>query len=54
LLGRGKSNREIARQLHLTTRAVIAQCTQIQKKLKLKGPNELIRYAVCWVETGAS
>ncbi len=54
LLGRGKSNRDIARQLHLTTRAVIAQCTQIQKKLKLKGPNELIRYAVCWVETGAS
>ena len=54
LLGRGKSNQDIARQFHLTTRAVIAQCAQIRKKLKLKSPNELIRYAVCWVETGAS
>ena len=50
LLGEGKTNLEIARQLHLATRAVGVHCTQIKKKLDLKSANALIRYAVCWVE----
>jgi DNA-binding NarL/FixJ family response regulator len=53
LLGRGKSNQEISRQLGLGVRAVSARSRQIKRKLNLKSVNELIRYAVCWVETGA-
>ncbi len=50
LLGKGKTNAEIGRQLSLTPRAVTKACASILKKLGLKSPNELIRYAVCWVE----
>ena len=53
LLGQGKTNREIARQLHLGAATVAAHCTQIRRKLKLKSINALIRHAVCWVEAGA-
>ena len=52
LLGRGKSNLEIVHQLHLSVATVSTHCTQIQKKLNLKCLNALIRYAVCWMETG--
>lgn len=52
LLGEGKTNREIARQLHLATRTVGVRCAQIERKLNLKSSNALIRYAVCWVEGG--
>ncbi len=52
LLGLGKTNSEIARQLHCGAKAVGAHCTRIMRKLKLKSINALIRYAVCWVETG--
>lgn len=50
LLGRGKSEPEIARQMGLSVAAVAARCKHMQKKLKLKTPNALIRHAVCWVE----
>jgi DNA-binding NarL/FixJ family response regulator len=53
-LGKGKSNQEIARQLRLSVQAVVALCAQIKRKLNLKSVNALIRYAVCWVETGAT
>jgi DNA-binding NarL/FixJ family response regulator len=52
LLGQGKTNLEIARQLHIRPRAVSARCTEIKRKLTLKSTNALIRYAVCWVEGG--
>jgi len=52
LLGRGKSEPEIARQLRVGVAAIAARCKQIQKKLKLKTSNALIRHAVCWVEEG--
>ena len=52
LLGEGKTNLEIARQLHLAARTVSAHSTQIKRKLNLKSTNALIRYAVCWVEGG--
>jgi DNA-binding NarL/FixJ family response regulator len=51
LLGKGKTHAEIARQLGLSLRAVTRSCAAMQKKLDLKNLNELIRYAVCWVET---
>jgi DNA-binding CsgD family transcriptional regulator len=52
LLGEGKTNVEIARQLHFRPGTASAHCTQIKRKLKLKSTNALIRYAVCWVEGG--
>ena len=52
LLGRGQNNDEIAGKLGLKTREIAGHCAQIRKKLKLKTDNALIRYAVCWVETG--
>lgn len=51
-LGLGHDNPEIARNLKMTPRAVGAEVKQIRSKLKLKTDNELIRYAVCWVEAG--
>jgi len=51
-LGMGKTKPEIARQLRLRVPQVAAHTTQIQRKLNLKSANALIRYAVCWVETG--
>ena len=52
LVGEGKTNLEIACQLHFRPGAVSAHCTQIKGKLNLKNTNALIRYAVCWVESG--
>jgi DNA-binding NarL/FixJ family response regulator len=52
LLGEGKTDPEIARQLRVRAGTASAHCTQIKKKLNLKSINALIRYAVCWVEGG--
>lgn len=49
-LGWGKSNAEIARAIHCSSRSVVNHCASIRRKLKLPGINALIRYAVCWVE----
>lgn len=54
LLGKHKSNQQIARLLSLSVQTITAQCLLIRKKLKIKSAKELIRYAVCWVETGVS
>lgn len=54
LLGQGMNNQKIARQLHLSPRTVSSHCAQIRKKLGMKTAQELIRYAICWVETGAA
>jgi len=50
LLGQGKSNHEIADQLHIKSGEIPRHYAQLQKKLNLKTDNALIRYAVCWVE----
>ena len=52
LLGQGKNNAEIARQLRQKAKQINNYSVQMRKKLKLKTNNALIRYAVCWVETG--
>ena len=49
-LGEGNSNEEMARQFRMTASEVNAQCIQIQRTLKLRSINALIRYAVCRVE----
>jgi len=50
LLGRGKNNQAIARQLHMDAKKIAAHCSQIKRKLRLKSNNALIRYAALWVE----
>jgi DNA-binding NarL/FixJ family response regulator len=54
VLGLGQANAEIAENLKITESSVDAELKQIQAKLRLKTNNELVRYAVCWVETGNS
>jgi DNA-binding NarL/FixJ family response regulator len=49
-LGQGDSTDEIAAKLRLKPDEVSAQTSSIQRKLKLKTENALIRYAVCWIE----
>jgi DNA-binding NarL/FixJ family response regulator len=51
-VGRGKGNPEIARELHVTPRAINTHLAEIRKKLRLKSADALVRYAVRWVETG--
>jgi DNA-binding NarL/FixJ family response regulator len=53
LLGRGKTRQEISRQLDLTEKNVGDRCAEMRAKLSFRNENELIRYAVCWVETAA-
>lgn len=52
LLGQGMSDPEIARQLGLRAGQLAAAGRRIRKSLNLNSPNALIRYAVCWVESG--
>ncbi len=51
-LGKGRSNQEIARQLRTNAKTVAVNSAKIRRKLRLKTDNALIRYAVCWVESG--
>jgi DNA-binding NarL/FixJ family response regulator len=51
LIGLGKSTRDIATQLHLSTKTVDVHRANIKEKLKLTDATALIRHAVRWVET---
>ena len=51
LIGQGKSTRDIAGQLHLSSKTVDVHRSHIKEKLELKDATSLIRYAVRWVET---
>jgi len=50
LLGRGKSQQQMSKQLRLGAQAVASHRTRIRKKLKLKNDEALTRYAAGWVE----
>ncbi|MGC3960078.1 MAG: response regulator transcription factor [Verrucomicrobiota bacterium] len=52
LLGKGRSEPEMARQLGVSVATIAIRCKRIQNKLKLKTANALVRYAVCWVADG--
>jgi len=54
LLGMGKTDEEITAQLHSSDSQVKAAREAIKSKLKLRNDNTLIRFAVCWVETGST
>jgi DNA-binding NarL/FixJ family response regulator len=51
LIGEGKSTRDIAAQLHLSTKTVDVHRSHIKEKLGLNDVTALIRHAVRWVET---
>jgi DNA-binding NarL/FixJ family response regulator len=51
LIGHGKSTRDIAGQLHLSTKTVDVHRSHIKEKLDLKDVTALVRHAVRWVET---
>lgn len=51
LIGQGKSTRDIAKQLHLSTKTVDVHRGHIKEKLGLTDTTSLVRHAVRWVET---
>ena len=51
LLGRGNTEREIAAETRTSLAKVRNSCADMRRKLKLKTANQLIRFAVCWVES---
>jgi len=51
-LGQGRSHKEIAGELGVTTKEVRAESIAIRRALKIGSENALIRFAVCWVESG--
>lgn len=50
LLGRGRSQQQVSRQLRLHAQVVAGHRARIRKKLKLKTDDALTRYAANWVE----
>jgi DNA-binding NarL/FixJ family response regulator len=50
MIGHGKGTRSIAEELKVSIKTVDAHRANIKDKLLLKSGNELVRYAVRWVE----
>jgi DNA-binding NarL/FixJ family response regulator len=54
LIGRGRSNAQIAQQLHISPKTVDAHRTNIKTKLGIADAPSLMRSAVLWIEQGRS
>lgn len=54
LIGRGYSNRHIAKELSLSVKTVETYRSRIIEKLKLKNSGELSRFAVEWRQSGGA
>lgn len=54
LIGRGRSNSQIASQLHISPKTVDAHRTNIKAKLGIADAPGLMRSAVLWIEQGRS
>lgn len=52
LLGKGESESGMAAHLGITPTQVQEACDRVLRKLNLADSQALLRYAVCWVETG--
>ncbi len=52
LIGNGREVREIAEQLHLSTKTVEAHRAHIKEKLDLNNAREVVRFATRWVSQG--
>lgn len=50
MIGHGKGTRAIAEELKVSVKTVDAHRANIKEKLRLRSGNELVRYAVRWVE----
>jgi DNA-binding NarL/FixJ family response regulator len=53
LIGQGKTTKDVAKQLNLSSKTVDVHRGHIKEKLELKDATSLVRYAVRWVETQA-
>jgi DNA-binding NarL/FixJ family response regulator len=53
LIGGGREVREIAQQLHLSTKTVEAHRAHIKEKLNLANAREVVRFATRWVSENA-
>lgn len=51
MIGRGKTTRELAEALHLSTKTIDAHRMHIKEKLNLRSVTELIQHAVRYVES---
>jgi len=51
LLGNGKTTKEVAETLHLSSKTVDVHRGRIKAKLQIKDATSLLHYAVRWVET---
>jgi DNA-binding NarL/FixJ family response regulator len=54
MIGQGKGTRSIAENLNVSVKTIDAHRAHIKEKLGLKSGNELVRFAVRWVENQAS
>jgi len=54
MIGQGRSTRQIADELHLDMRTIETYRARIKEKLGLKDANDLLQYAIRWVQAGGT
>ncbi len=54
MIGQGRSTRQIADDLHLDMRTIETYRARIKEKLNLKDANDLLQYAIRWMQAGGS
>jgi DNA-binding NarL/FixJ family response regulator len=52
MIGHGHSTRQIADELHLDMRTIETYRARIKEKLNLKDANDLLQYAIRWMQAG--
>jgi DNA-binding NarL/FixJ family response regulator len=52
MIGQGRSTRQIAEELHLDMRTIETYRARIKEKLNLKDANDLLQYAIRWMQAG--
>jgi len=52
MIGQGHSTRQIADELHLDMRTIETYRARIKDKLNLKDANDLLQYAIRWMQSG--